>query len=266
MQRVPPSVEESLQVLRASHNVLADIAKQLDGDAVASGSYCDDWNRGQVFSHLGSGAEIGLGTLRAALGQGEAPENEQIWDRWNAMSPADMAAGFVEWDDRHIATMEQLDAEQRDSVRLPFFIGPLTLAQALVFRLNEHTLHSWDIRVSLDPTATLLPEAVPLMLDLPTTLVRFAARPAEAALPGPVRLAINTTEPEHHYLLSIDGDQATLSTADGTPADATGTVDLPAESFLRLISGRLDPAHTPSTVHSTGFPTLDDLRRLFPGY
>jgi hypothetical protein len=39
---------------------------------------------------------------------------------------------------------------------------------------------------------------------------------------------------------------------------------MPAEAFIRLLYGRLDPAHTPP-VESTGVD-LDELRQLFPGF
>lgn len=266
MLAVPPTVDELLRVLRASHDQLVDTAGQLDAAGVAAPSYCSDWNRAQVFSHLGSGAEIGVATLRAALGEGPAPENEKIWDRWNAMSPAEMASGFVEWDGRHIAAMEQLDAGQREALRIPFFLGPIPVDAALTFRLHEHVQHNWDIQVSLDPHATLLPDAVPLLLGLLPTLARFTARPAEVALPDPIRLAIDTTDLDRHYLFTVTGEQAELAEIDAAPADPTGTLTLPAEAFLRLNSGRLDPAHTPAAVRTEGKPTLDDLRNLFPGY
>jgi hypothetical protein len=35
---------------------------------------------------------------------------------------------------------------------------------------------------------------------------------------------------------------------------------------LRLIGGRLSPAHTPPGVEVIGDVTLDDLRAVFPGY
>jgi uncharacterized protein (TIGR03083 family) len=266
MLAVPPTVDELLRVLRTSHNQLAATAAKLDAADVAAPSYCTDWNRAQVLSHLGSGAEIGLATLRAALGAGPAPEPEKIWDRWNALPPEEMARGFVEHDDLHLTAMEQLDAGQRETLRLPFFLGPIPVDAALTFRLHEHVQHNWDVQVSLDPRATLLPDAVPLLLALPPTLARFSARPAQAALPGPIRLAINTTDPERHYLLTVTGDQAELAETDAAPADLTGTLDLPAEAFLRLGSGRLDPDHTPTGVHAEGQTTLDDLRKLFPGY
>jgi hypothetical protein len=41
-------------------------------------------------------------------------------------------------------------------------------------------------------------------------------------------------------------------------------VRLPAEAFIRLLYGRLDPDHTPSSVTTDG-ADLDVLRRAFPG-
>jgi hypothetical protein len=99
-------------------------------------------------------------------------------------------------------------------------------------------------------------------------MARWAARPADAALPGPVRLAVRTTNPPRRYLRSVAGDQAELHDAGSgdTTGDTTGELDLPAEAFLRLIAGRLDPDHTPPGTDARGRPTLDELRALFPGY
>jgi uncharacterized protein (TIGR03083 family) len=263
---MPASIDELVRVLRISHRQLADVAARLDGDGLRAGSYCREWNRAQVFSHLGSSAEIGLGSLRAALGEGEEPDREAIWARWNALPPEDMASGFVEADDRYLAAVEQLDQQRRDALLVPFFLGPTPLAGVLTFRLHEHALHNWDVQVSLEPDAAVLAEAVPLLLDLPPTMIRFAARPAEADLPTPVRLAVRTTDPDGRYLLAVSDGQAELRPADGGADDATGELDLPAEAFLRLAAGRLDPDHTPAATRTSGYPGLPQLRTLLPGY
>jgi hypothetical protein len=39
-------------------------------------------------------------------------------------------------------------------------------------------------------------------------------------------------------------------------------LELPAEAFIRLVYGRLDPDHTPAV---TGPADLNELRRAFPG-
>jgi uncharacterized protein (TIGR03083 family) len=262
---MPPAIGALLTALRASHRQLAGIASQLDGAALTAGSYCRDWNRAQVLSHLGSGAEISLGGLRAGLDGTPEPSRDEIWPRWNALPPEAMASGFVEADDRFLAAVEALDPDRRDSLQVPFFLGPTPLAGVLTFRLFEHTLHNWDIRVTLDPHATLLPEAVALLLDLPPVMIRWAARPADATLPVPSELTVTTTDPHRRYLLTVAADRADLQ-ADTAAANPTGGLTLSAEAFLRLASGRLDADHTPPGTQLDGQLTLTDLRTLFPGY
>jgi hypothetical protein len=45
---------------------------------------------------------------------------------------------------------------------------------------------------------------------------------------------------------------------------ADAMVHLPAEAFIRLLYGRLDPDHSP-LVETEGI-TLDELRAIFPGF
>src|SRR6185437_14593337 len=53
-----------------------------------------------------------------------------------------------------------------------------------------------------------------------------------------------------------------------TPAvtNPTATFVGPLDAVLRLIGGRLTPAHTAARVEVIGDVTLDDLRAVFPGY
>ena len=57
----------------------------------------------------------------------------------------------------------------------------------------------------------------------------------------------------------------TVTVSNGTGGDGDARLDLPAESLLRLLAGRLDPAHTPTSVRASGVD-LDDVRAIFPGY
>jgi uncharacterized protein (TIGR03083 family) len=262
MRRMPADTAEILRALRALHEQLTPVAARTE--ALTERSYCDDWTVAQVFSHLGSGAEIGRNLLLSTLGEGDPPPpNEEIWARWNAMSPAGMAAGYVEANERLLAAYEALDPDQAATLLLPYFIGPSPVPLVLTFRLHEAMLHTWDILVTDDPHATLLPGVAALALEVPLGLARFAAKP-DAVDAGPVRLAITLTDPDRELAFTVDGGQGALAT--GRPDDPTGTLALPAEAFLRLFSGRLDPDHTPAGVTATGTPTLDELRKIFPGY
>lgn len=71
-----------------------------------------------------------------------------------------------------------------------------------------------------------------------------------------------TTDPDRVLGLVL-GPKAELGeSAD----DADAILTAPAESVIRLLAGRLGPAHTPDTVNLTGDLTLDQFRTVFPGY
>src|SRR5262249_58455670 len=58
---------ELIAVLRQSHDRLASLAGAISEDFLTHISYADAWTVAQVFSHLGSGAEISFMMLEAAL-------------------------------------------------------------------------------------------------------------------------------------------------------------------------------------------------------
>jgi hypothetical protein len=70
---------------------------------------------------------------------------------------------------------------------------------------------------------------------------------------------VTTVEPAERFALVIEPEAVTID--DGQATD--GDVAIPGEALLRLISGRLDPAHTPAGVSVDGAVSLDELRALF---
>jgi len=70
------------------------------------------------------------------------------------------------------------------------------------------------------------------------------------------------TQPDRTLGLYVD-DEVSLGEA---PEQPVATLDLPGESWLRLIAGRLGVGRTPADVTMSGAVSLDDLRRVFPGY
>ena len=74
-----------------------------------------------------------------------------------------------------------------------------------------------------------------------------------------------------HAVIDIEGSGYGIVVTDEVavvtePVDPTATFCGPLESAIRLVGGRLRPANTPERVKVTGAVTLDDLRRVFPGY
>lgn len=259
-----------IATLRTSHDRLARLVGPMTPQQVRTQSYCRDWTVAQVLSHLGSGAEISLLMLPAALGQGESAGQgafQPIWDRWNAKSPEDQAADALVADSEHVAALDRVTDAELAAIKFSLFGMDLDAVGLIRLRLGEHAVHSWDVAVAGDPAAVVLPAAVSLLIDnVPQFLAPRLGKPQEQ----PLRVRIRTSEPDRDYLLTA-GEAVTMTDwagedPAGTGAEAGGTaeISMPAEALLRLAYGRLDPGHTPAGV--TGSPAdLDRLRAVFPG-
>ena len=248
-------------MLRESHERLAGLVRPLTPEQLRAQSYDHDWTVAQVLSHLGSGAEIGLLTLDAALTDGGQLDRDAfppIWDEWNGKSPDAQAADALDWDERQVSRLEQFTDDELAALRLEFFGRELDAAGLVRMRLGEHAVHTWDVAATFDPAAVVQPDAVPELFEHIGQLLGFVAKPAGDQF----RVRVRTTGPELDYLLTV-ADPVTLSGWEpGTGVD--GDIQLPAEAFLRLLYGRLDPEHTPA--YTAEGIDLDRLRPVFPGF
>ncbi|WP_309650755.1 maleylpyruvate isomerase family mycothiol-dependent enzyme [Nocardioides sp.] len=246
--------------LRHHHDQLAATVRQLSEDQLTGPSGASEWTLADTLSHLGSGAEISRATIIASVDpDAEKPDNQAIWDRWNAASPREQADAFVEQDKALVELLEGIGADERSAmtVDLGFLPEPVPLVVAAGMRLNEVAAHAWDVGVGLDDTAALDPEAADLLLDLyagPLAfLLGFSAKPDQLGGPAQVQVGDRAI---------VVGDGVTIA----EPSAPTATFAGPTEAAVRLLSGRLGAERTPAGVDVTGNVTLDDLRKVFPGY
>ncbi len=255
--------DRSLASLRHHHDQLEAFVSRLTPEQLVGPSGAAEWTVAQVLSHLGSGAEIMLRPVRAAIdgAPSQGPENQEIWARWDASSPEEQAAGFVEHDARLVETLESLSTDQRESlaVDLGFLPEPVPLEVAAGMRLDEVAAHAWDAQVSQDPDAEIDPQAATLLLELFSGPLGF--------LLGWIVKSDALTEPAR---VSAEGFTLVLEDAvhveQGTTEQATASFSGPNGALARLLTGRLKPEHTPADVQVGGNVTLDDLRRVFPGF
>ena len=257
--------ERTIASLRRLHDDLAALVPSLSAEQLSGPSGASEWSVAQVLSHLGSAAEIAAAPYRAGLDGTEAPGpdfNPGVWDRWNALGPQQQADGFVASDAALLALLESLTPEQRETaeIKLGFLPAPLPLASVAGMRLNEVAQHAWDVHVALDPAATVDEEAAAVVLE------HFAG--GLGFLLGFTGKADRLTEPA---VVRIDGTDLAIAVADSVAlvpdaGAATATFTGGPEAVVRLLGGRLGPAYTSEQVAVTGNVTLDDLRRVFPGY
>jgi uncharacterized protein (TIGR03083 family) len=252
-----------LTAIRQSHDQLAALVTPLDDSAVEAPSYASEWSIAQVLSHLGSGAEIFTLFIDAGIDRTDPPGMEAfqpIWAEWNAKSPQDQARDAIRADAAFIDRLEALDDAQRESWSLDMFGGEQRLADVLRMRLGEHAVHTWDVAVMFDPAATVQPEAVELLID---GIDQTVARTGKAA-EQPADIAVNTEAPSRSFRLSSGEAVALTPQEHGADTDSGASVELPAEALIRLVYGRLDPAHTPPLA--TDGIDVETLRQMFPGF
>ena len=251
-------MDNPLPPLAASVLRLRELVRGLDVDQLESPSYAEGWTVADVLSHLGSGAVLMARRLEAALAGAPLPDDvsQPVWDEWNAKSPQAKADDALAEDERLGKAFEAVGDADRRRIEFPF--GPVSVSfeTAVALRLNEHALHTWDIEVMADRGVGLPTDAAAVIVDNLGLIGRFAAKPT-----GDEReIRVRTRDPVRHFTVRLTPEAAQLLQGDGGVAP---DLELPAESFCRLVYGRLDPEHSPA-VPANG-EVLDLLRRVFPG-
>ncbi|HWA67945.1 MAG TPA: maleylpyruvate isomerase family mycothiol-dependent enzyme [Mycobacteriales bacterium] len=255
--------DRTIAALLDHHDALASVVANLSDAELKGPSAASEWSVAQVLSHLGSGAELNLRACQVALGDAAEPEddyNRRIWDRWDGMRPDEQAQQFVAHDEQLVELLDALTAEQREGlhVKLSYLPEPVGIATLTGMRLNEVALHSWDVRVALDPTAKLDDEAADILAEQYSGGLAFMLRHVGKAdaLSQPAVVDAGS------YGLVI-ADRVRLTSS---PQNVTASFEGPLEALVRLIGGRLTDAYTPDSVRVSGELTIDDLRRVFPGF
>jgi uncharacterized protein (TIGR03083 family) len=254
----------AINVLRANVDRFVDLVGSLDDTAITGQSYDDDWSIAQVCSHLGSGAQISLDWLHAAVEHREPMSREAmpgIWDDWNGRTPRAQVDGAVEVNQAHVAAFEALSDEELAGARIDLFGMFDLVGDALAqFRLPELVVHTWDIAVALDPAARVAHDAIELMIDEMPSRVGFFGKPQAEAW----ALTVHVSDPPRTFVLRA-GEHITLSPVDEDPDDTDGELHISAEALVRLFVGRLDARNADDTTLSSDKVSLEDLRTTFPG-
>jgi len=251
------ATDTSLNALRQSVDRLHGLVAPMDDRQLEAQAYPKEWRVAEVLSHIGSAAVIMQERFTRGLRGESLPDDfsPAVWDAWNAKSPRAKADDALVSDRALLDALLHATADERAGFR--FSMGPMQFdfGQLVGLRLNEHTLHTWDIEVVGDPAAGLASTGTALVIDNLGLITRFTGK---ANADGRV-IQVHTTGPARDFSLTTGPDAVGLEAgSDGAP-DLT----LPAEAFIRLVYGRLDPQHTPSV---DGDPALlDSLRAVFPG-
>ena len=248
---------DQLSELRSSVERLRALVEPLTPAQLEQSAYPSEWSIADVLSHIGSGAVIFQRRIEDARDSRETDEDfaPGVWDVWNAKSPTAKAADALVADRELVDCLDGVTEDDRET--FTFALGPMsfTFGEFVGLRVNEHVLHTWDVEVSLDPSARLAPGGVHVVIDELALMTRFTGRPTGTAH----EVHVHTIDPARDLVVRFGADSVELVAGDDTAAP---DLVLPAEAFIRLVYGRLDPDHAP-TVEAPA--VLDELRAAFPG-
>jgi len=250
-------MSQPLTALRQSVELLRQIAVDLPPDKIRAQAYPTEWTIADTFSHIGSGAVI-LRHRDALAGTEPDPDfNQSVWDEWNAKQPEAQVSEAIEADLAFLQSLQRTDDEQRAAFHLAFGPFDLDFGGYVGLRLGEHALHTWDVAVVLDLSATLLPSSVDILIDALGRVAGFSGKPTGSEQ----TVHVSTSAPERGFTLAIGADSLELSPSDRA---SVPDLELSSEAFIRLVYGRLDPSHTSAVSASPAL--LDELRTAFPGF
>ena len=190
-----------LTALRSSVARLHELTAGLTDDQLTGRAYPSEWTIADVLSHLGSGAVITQRRLDDTIAGQETPEDfaPGVWDDWNAKPPLAQRDDALAADASLLASLDAVTTEQRSAFVSE--MGPMTLdfAQFVAMRLNEHALHTWDIEVAGNPTATIPQQASELIVDNLDLIARFTATPTGDT----TMITVATTDPARRLLVEL---------------------------------------------------------------
>ncbi|MHB1924531.1 MAG: maleylpyruvate isomerase N-terminal domain-containing protein [Acidimicrobiales bacterium] len=254
-------MSEVVKALRSSVTRLHEIVSKMDDSALVAPSYDTEWTNADVLSHIGSGAVIMARRLEDTAAGRETPEdfNQGVWDEWNAKSPREQADTLLVTDARMLEIAEGMSEDERGRVHVS--MGPMALDfdSFVGLRLNEHALHTWDVEVMGDASLGLTDVVAAQMIDRLEMIARWTAKPT-----GSERvITVRTTGPERLFTITLSADRVDFAPGAVDGAADAADLELPAEAFVRLVYGRLDPDHTPAFKGSEDL--LAELRQVYPG-
>jgi uncharacterized protein (TIGR03083 family) len=260
---VPSEHRPWIDAISESNARLEVVLGTTGGVTAAQATYCPGWSVADILRHLGSGAEIGLLNLSAALRGQEPPPRQrygEIIELWGEKAEANLAEEAVSVNDNYVRILAALDDDALDALRVRLRGRDLNVSAFAGRRLFEHALHTWDIAIMRDPLATLSPMAAALLVDrVLGNLDMLASGPKPTT--APFSIAVSVSDVGHAFVLKVAPDVVAVES--GTDSDAT--LDISADAFVRLLSGRLDAAHTFPALAASSPTGLGQLRTVFAG-
>lgn len=223
---------------------------------------CDKWNMAMLAAHI-AGEAVWFANLSNGVVRAEPPLPGHVYEDMKRMEAQELA-DRTEDAARSIQSSieEATDDNLASSVDLGWMSMPLWRATSVA--AMEAVLHNWDVRVGLDPDATIPDKWARVLMEAVTTAApQFARGDAIQRHPGVYVLTVGNGVPP----TAIHARDGKVTVERSEAADADVTLNVTVDQYVRLFTGRLDVSRVPAeTLTAQGDPSrVHGLTAIFPG-
>jgi uncharacterized protein (TIGR03083 family) len=242
-----------IHLVRSEASQLRDFLEGLGKTEWARPSACAEWTVGDVVAHLTQGALAWSESItRAVIGDANPPPGQQALlpgDRGSEVTAQraialrrstreeELLQAFADGYDRFHEVTLTLRPEDWDK---PCFHrrGAMATREYVALRLQELTIHGWDIRSAFDESAVLSERPLPVLVELVPRWLTNTFR-HEPGLYAPIRYRFNISGPvlvRQDVVVSQDG----FSIEPIADVGADITFRCSTGNYILLIYGRLN--------------------------
>ena len=245
-------IQQRIDLIQGLAQRMQTVLVDLSEEDWARPSACDAWEVRDVLGHLIGGAERQIENLKRGLnGESGPPEGFVPLDAdgISANNARTYVALRESLGDRLLSvfnqryeelgeTLNSLGADKWDTLCWHMRRGIMTAEDYVDLRIQEMTIHDWDMRSAFDPDCRLDADCVVRLLEIAPMWLGMTFRPGTDIPEARVFRFELDDHPSHSHDVSVTGSKFQVGPASSRQADALLRCD--GDSYLLYIYGRID--------------------------
>lgn len=249
---MPSDMKDTIDLVNTTAARLREFLSGLDQQQWSAQSACEGWTVADAAAHVTASASTWATNIASAMAGDSGPPEGQSFMTPGERGSSGLAQNAISYREEagphlldHFASgyaglKDQMAKLREEDWGKPCFHrrGPLPIGDYVALRVQELTVHGWDIRWGLDPAAEIWPEPLGLMVERVPRWLSNAFRPG-LDLPAPVRYRFDVAGP-----VAVKEDLLVTGDAFQAEANALGDADVVFKcdtgNYILLLYGRLD--------------------------
>jgi len=249
---MPNDMKDTIELVNATASRLGEFLSGLDEQQWSANSACEGWTVADAAAHVTASASTWATNIARAMAGDSGPPEGQSFMTPGERGSSGLAQNAITYREESGSKLldnftsgyadlkEQMAKLREENWEKPCFHrrGPLPIGDYVALRVQELTVHGWDIRWGLDPDAEIWPEPLALMVGRVPRWLSNAFRPG-LDLPTPVRYRFDVDGP-----VAVKEDLVVTGDAFQAEANASGDADAvflcDTGNYILLLYGRLD--------------------------